>query len=268
MIDIHCHILPNLSGFDDGAKNFEEALALIKQGQEDGIQGAVLTPHILGDLDANIDRLYRERFSNFKNQLAESGVDFELYLASEIMFQFGLEKACDLEVATFNGNKRYLLVEFPQNMYSPQFKDALFNLQVKGLTPIIAHPERNGVLSDNLPMIAELIHRGALFQSEANSLTGRLGRQIRQAVEKLLKAGLIHFIASDAHNIRRRQFKLSSARRIVEDMVGENVAEELFYRNPRKAILGEKIQPPQFDYSMETSPGFWRKILRKITYSR
>jgi len=121
-------------------------------------------------------------------------------------------------------------------------EELLYNLQLKGLIPIIAHPERNREIFENPDILAGLLERGILAQANSGSVTGLYGRKIRRTVMKLIKMGLIHFIASDAHTCGERSPVLVKAEAIVRRRFGSDTAESLFYKNGM-IVLENSIVP-------------------------
>ena len=260
MVDIHCHLLPDV---DDGAADLDEAVAMIVEGVDDGIQKAVLTPHVLSELNAQVDLLYRQKFGELCERLDKEKIRLELVLGSEIMYQFGLAAVKEYSIGTFNGNGRYCLIELPLNTYPPHFEESLFRLQLSGLVPIVAHPERNGILMRALEKVAAMVHRGILFQVNSESLTGELGPEVQKSAHRMLTQRLVQFVGSDAHSLISRRFALSEARNIATDLVGPDEVHNLFYANPTKAIEGARIEIDMPD--LEKPPGLldrlWGKFL-------
>lgn len=229
MIDIHSHFLP---GLDDGAKSVEEAVAMIEMAAGDGTTDLVGTPHcndrfafspernraLLGEL--------QERVGN--GVVLLSGCDFH------VSYQ-NLERVLT-EKATYTLNQgTYLLTEFANYGIAPQTLNIFHRLRLNELVPIITHPERNRLLLRE-KLLRRLVEMGCPVQITAGSLTGRFGAEAQQAAERLLAERLVHFVASDAHDTRRRPPRLSRARARVAAKWGEEVARALFVENPRAAL--------------------------------
>jgi protein-tyrosine phosphatase len=261
MIDIHCHLLPNV---DDGPKTWDDTLALVALGMEEGIETFVATPHILDGLNAERDRLLRARFSELEERLDAEGLHVEVVLGSEIFYQFGLEKIRDLEAATFGGNGRYFLMELNLASFPPHLEQTLSRLQTMGLSPILAHAERYVKFSGNLKRLRELIYQGVLVQVNSGSLTGRFGRRIQKVSHRLLAENLVHFVATDAHNITTRPPLLREAMDVVADSKGADEVQRLFHDNPLRAIRGEWIESEAYPFlEGRISPArrLWRKLI-------
>ena len=261
MIDIHCHLLP---GVDDGPKTWEETLAMVALGMEEGIESFVVTPHILDDLSAEKDRLLRAKFSELEERLDAKGLRVEVVLGAEIFYQFGLENIRDLEVATFGGNGCYFLLELPLTPFPPHLEQVSFRLQTMKLCPILAHAERYAGYSGNMKRLRELVRRGMLVQINSGSLTGRFGRRIRKMAHKLLTENLVHFVATDAHNTTTRPPLLRAAVDVVAELKGSEEVQRLFHVNPAKAIRGERIESEVYPFVEEhvaSARSFWRKLI-------
>ncbi|MBU1881394.1 phosphotransferase, partial [bacterium] len=143
-----------------------------------------------------------------------------------------------LEVATVGGAEKYMLVEFPLNDIPRGYDRELRNLVNSGITPIIAHPERNALIMRKPAMIGQLIDIGALIQLNTGSLTGSFGRQTRMLAQNLLKRGWVHVIASDAHSANHRGPGLVSAVYAAEEVVGAVNARRLVQDNPEMIVEG------------------------------
>ena len=240
MIDIHCHILP---GVDDGPKDWDEALSLVRAAADDGVTGMVSTSHVVDRLDASTERLYRDLFDELVARVRDAGIPMRLWLAGEIHCQTAFDPASPL--ATFGANGKYALVELPMGQIPPDVNDLFFRLEIEGVTPILAHPERNGPLAQSPQKVQDLVRRGVLMQVNAGSLMGRFGRGARQAAETLMDHNLVHFMASDAHNTGSRPPTLSDARDEVVRRWGEERARRLFIDHPLAAAEGRDIEPEE-----------------------
>lgn len=261
MIDIHCHLLP---GVDDGPDTWDTVMEMVAQGVEDGIETAVVTPHILDRLGPEVDRLYQAKFEELKERIEWAGLVFQIFLGAEILFQFGLEEQVgNLKTATFHGNRMYFLLEVPLAFFPPQFDHVVFRLRARGLRPILVHPERYASLSGDLDRARELVERGVLFQINGGSLTGQFGRRVQRAARELVASGLVQFVGSDAHNTTSRPLQLREAREVVQDLIGEEGTELLFRINPERAIRGQEVHSLA-PFAIEERPlGWWRRWLSR-----
>ena len=237
---------------------------MVAIGMEEGIETFVVTPHILDDLNAEKNRLLQVRFSELEERLDAEGLHVEVVLGAEIFYQFGLEKIRDLEVATFGGNGRYFLLELALASFPPHLEQALSRLQTMGLSPILAHAERYAGYSGNMKRLRELVYRGVFVQINSGSLTGRFGKHIRKLAHKLLTEDLVHFVATDAHNVTTRPPLLREAMDVVAELKGSEEVQKLFHVNPAKAIRGEWIESEVHPFAEErvgSARRFWRKLI-------
>src|SRR5690606_32170774 len=138
--------------------------------------------------------------------------------------------------------RRYALVELPGDDVPPYAEQALCERQLAGLTPVLAHPERNSVLVNDLDRLAERVERGVLLQVNALSLAIESAGRRRRAAEELIERRLVHFVASDAHTTRRRRPGLSRAKKRVATLAGEEMAQILVAENPRRLLSGEPVR--------------------------
>jgi protein-tyrosine phosphatase len=239
MIDIHTHILPEI---DDGPDDWQGALALLKQGTEDGIRQAVCTSHVIHRLDAATEQQFTAAFNELKNRARQAGIQISLWLGSEIHCQS--HYSLSSPIATLNNNGKYLLFELPLGNYPANIKDQIFQMGLNKITPILAHPERNVYLMRHPDTVYELVNRGVLMQLNAGSILGIFGKAVKKAAEIMLDHQLIHFVGSDCHHVRTRPMSLSRAYQAIFKRWGEETAQNLFQRYPDKAIQGKPIEPP------------------------
>ena len=233
-------------------------------GMEEGIESFVATPHILDDLSTGRDRFLRVRFSELEERLDAEGLRVEVVLGAEIFYQFGLERIRELEVATFGGNGCYFLLELPFASFPPHLEQVLFRLQTMELCPILAHAERYAGYSGNMKRLRELVYRGVLLQINSGSLTGQFGRRIRKAARTLLTENLVHFVATNAHNITTRPPVVREAMDVVAELKGPEEVQKLFHINPTRAIQGERIELEVYPFAEErvgSARSFWRKLI-------
>ncbi|MBN2103990.1 hypothetical protein JW835_08135 [bacterium] len=241
MIDIHTHLLPDV---DDGPMNWNESLELLKQGEEDGIRGAVCTSHVLNRLDESLEKRLIDTFQELKERARQEGIRMALWLGSEIHCQSIFEHTNI--IATINGNRKYLLFELPLGDFPNDTHARIFQLNLEKITPILAHPERNMHIMKHPETAFEMVTRGVLMQMNAGSITGVFGKKVKKAAEILMDHRLVHFVGSDCHGIASRPMILSKALKLVQKRWGSERAKNLFHRYPALAIKGEAIHadPP------------------------
>jgi len=240
MIDIHTHLLPQV---DDGPQDWEETLAMVRQGIRDGIEGAVCTPHALNVLDESFESKIQYKFQQLQELIGREGLKLQLWLGAEIHCQARFNTGSAL--ATLNNNGKYLLIELPIGELPVDVGEKLFAVTLKGVSPILAHPERNNVIVRKPEVAFQLVQQGAMIQLNAGSLTGEFGGAVKKAAFTLMNHGLVHFVASDCHGARSRSMELRRACRLVSEKWGKDRADALFRIHPRKAVLGEAIDVPE-----------------------
>ena len=236
MVDIHCHIIPEV---DDGAPSWDVALEMCEMAMHDGIEHIVATPHAdfqyaynREELEARLERL--RQLSGGSPRLS-LGCDFHLSYDN-------LEDAFAHPARYTIGNTGYLLVEFSDYSIPQHITGALLRLIEMGITPVITHPERNPLLQHDSQRLLQWINDGCLVQITANSLTGYWGEPARRSARFLLEQQAVHVVATDAHDSRRRVPMLSPARQAVALWHGEERARTLVEDNPRAIVSGEKIR--------------------------
>ena len=239
MIDFHNHILPDL---DDGASNMDETLKMLKTASDQGITDIICTVHYQHpklngktiNYDIVIDKI------NEVNK-AMDGINLKLHPGSEVFFLPNLVEIKSDPITVF-GNGKYMLIEFQVFQFPKDFELSLYDLILSGTTPIIAHPERYRPIQNNIFIIEKLINLGCLIQIDAGSLIGHFGKKCKLISKMMLERNMVHFIGSDSHNSKKRNFCLKEAMDLCEKIKGHSLR-ELVYDNPKKVIIGEKIIP-------------------------
>jgi protein-tyrosine phosphatase len=238
LIDIHSHLL---YGLDDGAADRETSLAMLRMAAETGTTDLVATPH--SDVAYRFDpELVAERLAELRE--ASGGVP-RLYSGCDFHLHFeNIQDALAHPTRYAINQKCYLLVEFSELVIFGNSGRILDALAEAGMRPIITHPERNSLLQQRLGLLAEWVSRGCTLQITAQSLTGDFGRAPRETSEELLKRGLVHFVASDAHDCVGRPPRLDLAFEHVLRRWGAVTATRLFVENPAAALAGDPLPEP------------------------
>jgi protein-tyrosine phosphatase len=235
MIDIHCHILPNL---DDGAESMEVSAGMADMAIEDGVTHIICTPHADGSYRFQPD-LIKQRLeelqARYEGRLTfGSGCDFHL--------SFDNLRAIRDDPSRYTLNhKNYLLVEFADYSIPAAMDQALHELQLAGLSPIITHPERNPLIRTKPERLFQWLRQGCYAQVTAQSVLGKFGRTAQEASEHWLAAGAFHFIASDAHNVTSRPLRLKETYTYIARNYGEEIARALLVDNPLAAFEGRPL---------------------------
>ena len=255
MYDLHSHILP---GVDDGTKTLDDALAMARVAFDHGTRGILATPHRKDVTESSSVVHIRQLAADMNSELAKSGVDLEVLV--------GMENHLDLELPEdFSGGRalpmngsRYALVELPFFGYPNYAEEVLFRLQLQGVTPVLAHPERIEAVQRDSELLAGFVERGMLSQITAGSILGHFGGRVERLTHSLLRRGLVHIIASDTHFPEGpRSPKLPPGMKDAANIVGEERARAMVVDTPR-AVLDDQdvvLEPPRKD---EGRRRWWR----------
>ncbi|MGI6611118.1 MAG: tyrosine-protein phosphatase [Limnochordia bacterium] len=243
MIDLHAHLLP---GVDDGPSTWQEALEMLRIAQEDGVKTLVATSHQEG-LDGyhNTDAELTRSTEELQRRAQESGMAVTLLPGGEVRASPDLVARLERkEALTLADGGRYLLLEFPASEVPLYTNQLLFELQVHGITPIIAHPERNAGFAERPEALVSLVEAGALVQLTAASLSSRVSVETRTLAVLFLTHNLAHVLASDAHSATRRPPVLARYVSRVAAIVGEERALSLVKGTPERIVRGEPVVAP------------------------
>lgn len=260
MVDIHCHILPET---DDGATSLEESAAMCRGAAADGIKTIVATPHMFDGVHKAPDKETIRRKIKLVMDAADNCV--EIVPGGEVRYSYEIfQEAEDPDTRIKLNGTSYMLLEFPFQSVPPNIEKTIFQILNAGITPVIAHPERNKRIQENPKIIADLVERGAFAQLDAGSITKSFGQESFASAKKILEAGLGHFIATDAHHQDRRRPVLSAAAVIAAEWIGEDYARAMVEENPQ-ALVNDLAIPFQPDPDLDSLLGrkkswfaFWR----------
>ena len=194
--DMHSHLIP---GVDDGAKDMDDSISLIRKLKFFGFSHFITTPHIMSDIYPNTKEGLTRSADELKEELARKNIDVTLELGAEYFLdQHFLDLIKKRELLTFSDN--YLLFEMSFVDESPLLQECIFELQSAGIKPILAHPERYTYLHGKFEKYEELAEQGVHLQLNINSVTGHYSPQTAKVSEKLIENNLISYLGTDCHH--------------------------------------------------------------------
>lgn len=202
-VEFHSHLI---FGVDDGCETIEQSIELIKGFAESGMRKVITTPHVMSDFYKNSrENLFPLR-DQIRQRLSDEGVNIEFDVAAEYMIDDGFEKKiASGDLLTFGPQGKHVLIELPFMTEPRNLGTCLFELQVAGFVPVLAHPERYPYYGSDREKYHELKDRGVMFQLNMLSTIGYYSKQVMEAAAYLVEEGLIDMIGSDTHHIRHQQ---------------------------------------------------------------
>jgi len=234
MIDLHCHLLP---GIDDGSVSIEMSLEMARLATADGISTTACTPHIYPGLFDNNGPDIRQRVGRLSDVLSEAGIDLRLTHGADIQIVPSLVDGLRTGLMPTLGDTRYFLFEPPHHTVPTGFAQLIFDALASGYVPIITHPERLTWLDDeHYPWFVNAAQQGAWLQVTAGAVTGRFGRRARYWAERFLADGLVHILATDAHEPVHRPPLLAEGSEAAQAWIGAEEAGRLVVDRPRAVL--------------------------------
>lgn len=253
MIDLHTHILPSV---DDGASSLEVALAMGRFAEKRGIKILAATPHFY-ELPYWAD--LKEKVEELRQEFAKAQIGVDVVPGAELLMDVGILNMEAAEIPTFGDQGKYCLIEFPLQQIPIYADQVLFDLQTKGIIPIIAHPERYAAVVEDPNLVLPWLRQGCLIQVNSGSVLGRFGSSIKETAQIMLASHMVQVVASDAHGLDRRRLNLPEAFDALLKLVGPAMAEDLVETNPRNILTG--------DFQLKEEPREYRKK-RRFFFSR
>lgn len=261
MIDIHTHII---DGVDDGAKDMASSLALLRMAAESGTTDIIATPHIIEGAEHAEWALIKEKTEDLNRNAKDAGIPIRVYAGAELemnwdilsLLKTGQEDYC-------LAGSRYVLVELPANSLPRYAEEFLYEVQIKELIPIIAHPERHPYLAKHPRILHQWVKNGALVQCNICSFTGKFGAEVKKFVELLLKNNMVHFLGSDAHSVEHRHTDTSAAMAILEQKITAKALKAISCTNPRAIITDTYLDvdiPKELNLPEEKNKGFFSRF--------
>jgi protein-tyrosine phosphatase len=244
VIDLHCHLLP---GIDDGASDLDDSIAMARAAVDGGVGEIAATPHVSGTYQ-NDPATLAERCAQVQEALDGAGVPLRVHTGAEISHTMFHDLSDDALRACALGGGRYLLLEAPYTGPAPFIDRMIYELQLKGFQILLAHPERIGAFQRDIGLLEKLVDQGALCSVTAGSVSGQFGGPVKRFTQDLFARGLVHNLASDAHDAVHRspalQPALDKAVRALPEL--EPSLGWLTLEVPRAILAGERIKgmPP------------------------
>ncbi|MBW1785688.1 MAG: tyrosine protein phosphatase [Deltaproteobacteria bacterium] len=240
MIDIHSHILP---GRDDGPATLQESLDMARAAVENDIRISVATPHTLNGRYQNRREDVLAACHAFNEALSIEGIPLvvlpgaEIHMSPEIMDDLRLGR-----LMTLNDTGRYICLELPEPFVPEAVTGLIRSLRGAGITPIITHPEKSPAIQRETGFARGPASAGALFQIAGGSLTGDFGKPAQEGTIELIRANLVHFMASDAHSATVRPPTMRKAVLKLRALAGADAVQRIMVQNPVALIRGDPIR--------------------------
>ena len=246
MIDIHAHILP---GGYYGANNLETSLALLRIAAANGTTDIIATPPVTEGTSKLEWQLIKEKTEELNREASSSGIPIHVHPGAKIEMNWDLLKLLQIGRADYClAGSRYLLVELPANTI-PRYAEAfLYEVQLRELVPIIAHPECNPYLIKHPRILHGWARNGALIQCKAGSITGKFGEEIKACADLLIENNLIHFLGSYANSVEHRHTNKSEAIAALTKTVTPEALQTITCGNPRAILDNTNLH---FDIAQE-----------------
>jgi protein-tyrosine phosphatase len=239
--DLHCHLLP---GIDDGPKNWESSLAMARLALAEGVRTIVATPHQLGRYEGNSRDQILELTAAAQERLHNAGLPLTVLPGADVRIQEDLPHLVrERRVLTLADRRAHLLVELPHEQILP-LGNLIHQLHRQGVDCILSHPERNDDLQQNPELLRPWVQQGCLVQVTAGSITGHFGPAARDLSRWLFRENMVHFVATDAHDVTHRPPSLRQAYKTVCRWAGLPQAQRVFVHNPHAVILGNSVDAP------------------------
>lgn len=241
MIDLHCHILP---GIDDGARNWDESVAMARLAVSEGITHILATPHHMNRSWINPKQVVIPLVNELQNRLDAEGIPLTIFPGQEVRLHGEIMRSInENEICFIDEGNQYVLIEFPTPEVPAYAERLFYEMQTQQITPIIVHPERNHAILKDPNILYDFASRGVLAQLTAASYLGAFGKEIEKVSHQMIEANLVHFLASDAHNMTNRKFHMQEAFEKLVKEFGEDKVKQ-FDQTTRNLVNGDPVVGP------------------------
>ena len=261
MLDTHTHILWNI---DDGSKNQCMSLQMLEIAARSGTKAIFATPHVIERANKPSWEEIKEKTQQLRQLCAEAQIDIMLYPGAEVQMNWELLPELGATGAYCLNGGRYLLVELPAAEIPAYADEFWYELELKGIMPILAHPERYQQLRENPDLLLLWRRRGMLMQCNSGSFTGMFGSSVCENAKVLLANGLVDLLGSDGHRSEGRNTDMSRAAAVIRQLAGEEVLRQMTETNPQAVLKNQEIELKQPKVFLEDKPkSFWQRLFGK-----
>ena len=239
MVDIHCHILPEL---DDGASNMDEAVEMARMAYRSGVKDVIATSHFTGFVvEQPRVELMRRRYEALAAELKAENIPLRLHLGAEVLCTPETPELARLHKLPTLADTNYVLAEFFFDETFDFMDTMLADIAQCGYRVVVAHPERYGAIQRDPRLLNRWARLGYVLQLNKGSVLGAFGSQAQNTANEILRLGLAHLFASDAHSYHHRTPHMSQIRHWVKEHCDEGYAQILLERNPRRVLEGRPM---------------------------
>lgn len=194
--DIHSHLIP---GIDDGSKSIDDSIKMIQGLMKFGYKKIITTPHIMSDMYPNTKEIITKGYERLKIELENRNIDVEFEVASEYFLdEHFIELIEKGDLMTFGDDM--VLFELPFGQEPMDLNKTIFDMQMAGYIPVIAHPERYDYFHKNFSRYESLYQKDVILQVNINSLSGQYSNEVQKIAEKLIDRGLVKILGTDMHH--------------------------------------------------------------------
>lgn len=251
-----------MPGLDDGARDVSQALAMARACGEAGVRLVVCTPHLKSDPVAFIPAA-RTVLADFQKYVAENEITLDLTLGFEVDLNLLVENDPEVvDTCTFGYGSLVVLLETPYVGWPQWAEQAMFDLRLRGILPVLAHPERNDGFQRHPEKLSELVRQGIQLQITVPSLAGAFGRRARDTAFRLLEAGEVALLASDIHYRRLEGGCLNRGVEVIRSVLPRCDVDILVGENPRRLLVGEQLLPLPPARGRDRWQARFRKLLK------
>lgn len=253
MVDLHCHLLP---GIDDGSRNMEISLCLAREAAENGVTHALLTPHHMNGHYVNHKQDVIRETKKFQEQIDAHKIPLKVFPGQEVRINGQLLEALDRDDILFADTAgKYMMLEFPDDDVPHYTNQMIFDLQQRGIIPVIVHPERNTKIMAEPDLIYKLLEKGCLSQITASSYVGTFGKKVEDFSRRLIEAEQGYVFASDAHDLPGRKYEMRQAFEKMQYEFSQELVNK-YQQNARLIINGENV-PVNEIKALKKKKRFW-----------
>ena len=232
--DVHCHLL---FGVDDGPEHMEESMALLRQEYDSGVRTIFLTPHHRRNMFECPRDVLQRNFEQLRDWAAQELPDLKLCLGCEL--HVSMDTVQELRGGGFTmGDSDFVLLEFSAAADRRYLIERCQAVILAGFRPILAHAERCDAIRKDLELLKMLVDMGVYIQMNAASILGDAGLTWKWFCKRAMARNLLHFVGSDAHDLKQYKPNLDACARYLERKMGADYRDQIMIHNPQEIIEG------------------------------